>query len=94
VLTEETKCLTKHYFTGRSLNPEGSASRGNGGTHTRAQKLLDGCDNIFAVLRLYGGKFDRALQVLNKLAKDQNSLVGVPNIESLKLFTCAYLIIK
>lgn len=39
------------------------------------------------LLCLYGEKFDRALDVLNKLAKDQNSIVGVPNIESLKLFT-------
>lgn len=39
------------------------------------------------LLCLYGGKFDRAFDVLNKLAKDQNSIVGVPSIESLKLFT-------
>lgn len=39
------------------------------------------------LLCLYGEKFDRAFEVLNKLAKDQNSIVGVPNIESLKLFT-------
>lgn len=39
------------------------------------------------LLCLYGEKFDRAFEILNKLAKDQNSIVGVPNIESLKLFT-------
>lgn len=39
------------------------------------------------LLCLYGEKFDQALHVLNKLAKDQNRIVGVPNIESLKLFT-------
>jgi len=39
------------------------------------------------LLCLYGEKFDRAFEVLNKLAKDQNSIVGVPNIEALKLFT-------
>jgi hypothetical protein len=31
-------------------------------------------------------RFDRALDVLNKLEKDQNNIVGVPNIEALQLF--------
>jgi hypothetical protein len=37
-------------------------------------------------LCLRGGKFDRALAVLIKLENDQNSIVGVPNIEALQLF--------
>jgi hypothetical protein len=32
-------------------------------------------------------RFDRALDVLTKLEKDQNNIVGVPNFEALQLFT-------
>lgn len=32
-------------------------------------------------------RFDQALDVLTKLEKDQNNIVGVPNIEALQLFT-------
>lgn len=32
-------------------------------------------------------RFDQALHVLTKLEKNQNSIVGVPNIEALQLFT-------
>jgi hypothetical protein len=39
------------------------------------------------LLCLRAGKFSRALEVLNKLENDQNSIVGVPNIEVLQFFT-------
>jgi hypothetical protein len=32
-------------------------------------------------------RFSQALDVLMKLEKDQNSIVGVPNIEALQIFT-------
>jgi hypothetical protein len=32
-------------------------------------------------------RFSQALDVLTKLEEDQNSIVGVPNIEALQLFT-------
>jgi hypothetical protein len=39
------------------------------------------------LLCLRGGKFNQALEVLNKLEKDQNNIIGVPNIEVLQFFT-------
>jgi hypothetical protein len=39
------------------------------------------------LLCLRGGRFSQALEVLTKLEKHQNSIVGVPNIEALQFFT-------
>ncbi|XP_069669992.1 small ribosomal subunit protein mS39 [Periplaneta americana] len=38
------------------------------------------------ILCLRGGKFDNALDVLNKLEKDQNNIVGIPTVEALQSF--------